>query len=105
LRLIERFGPPSLVVNGDHTILHLSESAAPLLQFAGGEPSADLLRLVHPDLRVPLRTALFRARQSGVSAEVKGVVIELGPARHSVDIRVSPAPELASDFLLVSFDL
>jgi len=105
LRLIERFGPPSLVVNGDHDILHLSESAAPLLQFAGGEPSMNLLRAVHPDLRVELRAALFRARQSGQTAGANGVAIELGLGKYAVDIRVSPAPELASDFLLVSFEL
>jgi two-component system CheB/CheR fusion protein len=105
LKLIERFGPPSLVINGDHEILHLSESAAPLLQFAGGEPSTNLLRVVHPELRVELRTALFRVRQSGEPASVRGIQLELGRQRYVVDIRVAPAPELASDFMLVSFDL
>jgi two-component system, chemotaxis family, CheB/CheR fusion protein len=105
LKLIERFGPPSLVINGEHDILHLSESAAPLLQFAGGEPSTNLLRVVHPDLRVELRTALFRVRQSGEPASVSGVAIELDRQRYLVDIRVAPAPELASDFMLVAFDL
>jgi two-component system CheB/CheR fusion protein len=65
LRLLERIGPPSLLVNSEHEVLHLSEGAAPFLAFAAGEPSTNLLRVIHPALRVELRAALFRARQTG----------------------------------------
>ena len=98
LKLVERFGPPSLLVNGEHQIVHLSESAAPFLQFAGGEPSTSLLRVVHPGLRVELRATLFRARQSGETATAQGVVVDFGEQPRLVDIRVSPASDLAPDF-------
>ena len=63
-KLIERFAPPSVIVDRDHDIVHLSESAGRFLQIAGGEPTMNLLRLVHPSLRVELRAALFRAAQT-----------------------------------------
>jgi two-component system CheB/CheR fusion protein len=105
LRLIERFGPPSLLVNGEHDILHLSQSAAPFLQFAGGEPSTNLLRAVHPMLRGDLRAALFRARQTLQPALAKNVPFELGEERRLVNISVTSAAELAPDFFLVVLEL
>jgi two-component system, chemotaxis family, CheB/CheR fusion protein len=105
LRLIERFGPPSLIINGEHEILHLSRGAAPFLQFAAGEPSTNLLKTVHPSLRVELRAALFRARQTSEPVVARGVPFELGDERRLVDVRVSPAAELASGLMLVVFDL
>jgi two-component system, chemotaxis family, CheB/CheR fusion protein len=105
LNLIERFGPPSLIVNSEHEVLHLSASVAPFLQFAGGEPSANLLKIVHPMLRLELRAALFRARQTGTSATAAGVPIQLGDQQRLVDIRVAASNELAGQFSLVTFEL
>ncbi len=61
LRLIEQFAPPSVIVNADHEVVHISEHAGEFLKFAGGEPSMNLLELVQPTLRAELRAALFRA--------------------------------------------
>lgn len=59
-KLLERLAPPSVIVNGEHEIVHLSESAGRFLKLTGGEPSSSLLRLVDPMVRVELRSALFR---------------------------------------------
>ena len=104
LKLIERFGPPSLIVNGEHEILHLSQGAAPFLQFAAGEPSTNLLRVVHPALRTELRAALFRARQTGATVVTGGVAFELADQRRVVALNVSPASELAPEYMLVVFE-
>ena len=63
-RLVERYAPPSIIVNAEHEIVHLSENAGKFLVFTGGEPTANLLRLVRAELRVDLRAALFRAAPS-----------------------------------------
>lgn len=63
LKLLEQYGPPSVVINGAHDIVHLSEHAGRYLQFGGGEPSANLMKLVLLQMRVELRTAIFRAHQ------------------------------------------
>ena len=103
-KLIERFSPPSILVNSAHEIVHLSESAGRFLQFAGGEPTRNLLRLVHPTLRVELRAALYAAAQTHIQVTVPRVPVEMGDARSLVDIRVTPAGELAPEFLLVVFE-
>ena len=87
-KLIERFAPPSVIVTRDHEIVHMSENAGQFLHFAGGEPSVNLLRVVHPMLRIELRAALFRAAQANSPAETFRVPVEMNGRALSVDIRV-----------------
>lgn len=103
-RLIERFSPPSILVNSAHDIVHLSASAGRFLQFTGGEPTRNLLRNVHPMLRVDLRAALYAAAQTANVATVARVPIEVGDTHCLVGIRVTPASDIAPNFLLVVFE-
>lgn len=100
-KLLERLAPPSMVVDRDCNVVHLSPHAGRYLQFAGGEPTTNLLRLVHPALRAELRTALFQAAESNVPVTVNAVPVEIEGSPHAVDIRVMPAPELAADYMLI----
>ncbi len=100
-RLIERFSPPSILVNSAHEIVHLSASAGRFLQFSGGEPTRNLMRTVHPMLRVELRAALYAAARTHTVATAFRVPFETGDERGLVDLRVTPAGDIAPDFLLV----
>jgi two-component system CheB/CheR fusion protein len=100
-KLIERFAPPSLIVTREYDIVHISENAGRFLHFSSGEPSVNLLRVVHPMLRVELRAALFRAAQTSTPVEVFRVPVEIEGESISVDLRVAPAQEIAPDYLLV----
>jgi two-component system CheB/CheR fusion protein len=102
-KLIERLAPPSVLVNQDYDIMHLSENAGRFLQISGGEPTRNLLRCVDPMLRVDLRAALYQASQSGERTDVFQVPIESNGERTVVSLSVVPAPELAPDCLLVLF--
>jgi len=102
-QLLERLAPPSLIVTRDYAIVHVSENAKRFLQFASGEPTVDLLRLIHPMLRVELRAALFRAAQGNVPVEAFRVPVTIGGVTKAIDIRVVPAQDVAPDHLLVIF--
>ncbi len=104
-KLIERFAPPSLIVTRDYDIVHVSENAGRFLHFSGGEPSVNLLKVVHPMLRIELRAALFRAAQTSTPVEVFRVPLEMDGKPMTVDLRVSPAQEIAPDYLLVVFSV
>ena len=80
LRLLEDYGPPSMVVNENHDIVHLSESAGRYLHFAAGEPSANAVKTVHPALQTELRTALYKAAQT--KEAVRGALIAVRTGRH-----------------------
>ncbi|MES2661134.1 MAG: chemotaxis protein CheB [Verrucomicrobiota bacterium] len=102
-KLIETIAPPSLVIGRDQQIMHLSKSAGRFLQFAGGEPTMNLLRVVHPALRTELRAALFRASKTQAPVQITGIPVELDSVPRLVDISVEPVDDLAPDFLLVLF--
>ncbi len=101
-KLIERLGTPSLLVNSEYEILHLSENVSRFLRIAG-EPTMNLLRVVHPMLRVEVSAALFQARQTGAPVDVRGVLVDFDGARRAVDVGVRPAPDLVPGCLLVVF--
>ncbi len=102
-RLVERYAPPSVVVNEQHDIVHLSAHAGRFLQFVGGQATTNLLRTVNPLLRLDLRAALFRATETNAPVEVLGIPVELDGAAKLVDLRAAPAAELAPGYLLVTF--
>jgi two-component system CheB/CheR fusion protein len=106
LSMLEQYAPPSVLVNQDYDIVHLSESAGQFLQFGGGEPSFNLLSVVHPDLRIELRTALFRATQRGRGSESTRVPMHIGGTTRWINLVVRPAQSArsAQAFVLVIFD-
>ncbi|MDF2440344.1 MAG: two-component system, chemotaxis family, CheB/CheR fusion protein [Abditibacteriota bacterium] len=105
-QLLERFAPPSLLVNENYDIVHLSPNVGRFVRFTGGDVSINLLKVVHPDLRLELRTALFRAVQSGKSVDVERVLIEIDGESLPVTLRVQPLHDAGSrqNFILVVFE-
>ncbi len=104
--IIERVSPPSILVDRDAEILHMSERVGRFLRYVGGEPSHNLLTVVNADLRLELRTALYRALQDGKSVEVKGVRFSRGDTAAYVNLSIHPLhdDEAGGDILAVFFD-
>lgn len=104
LKLIEHVSPPSVVVNLDYDIVHVSKTAGTYLRVAGGQPTINLLNLIHPQLKTELRAALFRASKSNAAVRVPGIPIDIEGHRKLVSITVNPVEDLTTDFLLVVLD-
>lgn len=104
LRLLDHLAPPSVLVDAEYDILHLSPAASRFLQFSGGEPSRNLLRSVHPALRIDLRAVLYQAVQSNEMTHVPGITVDLPEGSVTVAMRVAPARDVAPDLLLVVFE-
>jgi len=105
-QLLELYAPPSVVVNEEHEVLHLSEEAGQFMQPRGGEMSAGLLQLVRPELRLELRAALYKAAHTRGEALARPVTLTLGAETKTVRVRVRPSPTengRASGFFLVLF--
>lgn len=106
-RLLEQYAPPSLVVNEEYDIVHLSERAGRYLQIAGGEPSQNLLKLIRPELRLDLRSVLYQAAQRQAAVEAKGLKVTVGDHTETVNIHVRPVfreGDIAKGFSLVLFE-
>ena len=105
-RALARRMPPSLIVDIDGNILHMSEGVGRFLQLAGGEPSRNLLNLVLPPLRLALRSTLFQARQGTEAVTSRPVDLAESMGKLQVEITVQPYKDdlSASDCLLVVFE-
>lgn len=105
-RALARRMPPSLIVDIDGNILHMSEGVGRFLQLAGGEPSRNLLNLVLPTLRLALRSTLFQARQGTEAVTSRPVELAESMGKLQVEITVQPYKDdlSASDCLLVMFE-
>jgi two-component system CheB/CheR fusion protein len=104
LKLLEAVAPPSVLIDAEHEIVHLSPSAGRFLQYSGGEPSKNLLRAVHPSLRIELRAALYEAAQKQERAEAVVSPVELAGESMRVHIRVAPVKAAEAAMFVVSFE-
>lgn len=105
-RVLEQYAPPSVIVNRDSKIVHMSDNAGRFLRYVGGEPSSNMIAVVLPELRLDLRTALFQAAQTGNSVEARRVKLQRNGLPSYVNMTVRPFHDAAADadFLLVLFD-
>ncbi|GAB2601997.1 CheR family methyltransferase [Spirosoma areae] len=104
-QLLEQYAPPSIVVNDDYDILHVSERAGRYLQISGGEPSKNLLKLIRPELRLELRTAFYQASQHRTNVAVRQVKLQFDD--HTLTLHVRPVlgeGDPARGFVLVLFE-
>jgi two-component system, chemotaxis family, CheB/CheR fusion protein len=106
-RLLEQYAPPSLVVNEEFDIVHISDRAGRYLKIPGGEPTQNLLKLVREELRLELRSALYQATQRQIAVAAKGLKVVIDDATESVDIHIRPVlqdSDLAKGFILIIFE-
>ena len=106
-RLLEEYGPPSLIIDETNSIVHLSERAGRYIQMGAGEASLNLLQLARPELRIPLRTALFQAAQKRSTVSIRGIAVRTGEGDAVIDLIVRPAlreGETPRGYFLVLFE-
>lgn len=103
---IERYAPPSVLVDRNAEILHMSDDVGRFLRYVGGEPSHNLLTLINPDLGLELRTALYQALQNGRSVDAERVRFSQGATHSYVNMTVRPFNDAANSaiFFTVFFD-
>ena len=106
-QLLEQYAPPSVVVNEEYDIVHLSERAGKYLHVSGGDPSNNLLKMVLPELRLELRSALYHAVQRKTNVEARNLKAIVGGETETFNVYVRPvlgADDPARGFLLVIFE-
>ncbi len=106
-RLAEQYAPPSVLIDANGNIVHLSDRAGRYLRHGAGAPSHQLLNLVDPELRLELRTAIYQATHSGKSVEARRVKTHVEDGRSRVlTMIVRPVPEsdMGGPFVMILFD-
>lgn len=105
-RALMRFAPPSVVVDLDSNVVHISPEAAKYLRHISGEPSRNLPAIVLPELRLELRAALFQAIQSGKPIVSPRVRLQQEPQSCEIVMEVHPFHDGEADanYVLVAFN-
>lgn len=104
-KFLERFTPPSVIIDADYNIIHLSDQVGRYLLHRSGELSHNLLKVVLPELRAELHAALFQALHSGRSTEAKRVFIKRDGQDRYLNMIAHPVSDKSAgaSFLLVMF--
>ena len=104
-RLIVQYGPPSLIIRGDHQVLHVSESAGRYLAIKGGELSKDVFKLIRSELQVELRSTLNISKEEKRIVRSKPVNISLEGKDKQVIISTRYIDDADHDnLILILFD-
>lgn len=104
--LVKHYAPPSIIVNEDFEVMHVSNQAGHFLQFGEGEPSHNILDLVEKNLRFQLRSALLQiAKEEYIDQVEKKVNLKINGDYHLYKIRVHvierPVGFIQIDFLKI----
>ncbi|MCX6047587.1 MAG: PAS domain-containing protein [Chloroflexi bacterium] len=107
--LAKEYGPPSVIVNENYEVMHVSGGAGRYLQFGEGEPTRNILDMMPPDLRLELRTALYQILHKSIPEQNKRkrrLKIEINGQVTLIDLIVQPIPEeeLGAGFVQVIFE-
>ncbi|HMG92587.1 MAG TPA: PAS domain-containing protein [Chryseolinea sp.] len=85
----------------------MSNKAGKYFEFTGGEPTQNLLQVIRPELRLELRSALYKSIQSQTAVEARGLKVKIDDKLQSVTVHVRPVlqnDDLSKGFILVVFE-
>lgn len=106
-RMLEQYAAPSVIVDEEYEIVHLSDRAGRYLEIGGGEPSHNLLKVIRPELRLELRTALYQAVHDRANVETRGLRVATDDGFETINLIVRPVlreEDSARGFILVLFE-
>ena len=87
---LEAHAPPSVLIDENYAVLNVSETAGRYLVQPSGPITTDLLKLVRPELRLELRTALFLVFEKGKASLTPPVHVRFNGHPHGVILSVRP---------------
>ncbi|WP_372715470.1 chemotaxis protein CheB [Novipirellula sp.] len=103
--IVDRCGPPSLLVSPDDKAVYLTEFAGRYLCVPGGEITQNVFKLVREELRLDLRAVVHDARKRASVQRSRALSITCDGA--SLQVILSAYPVLGGDhdgFVLLVFD-
>jgi len=106
-RLLEEYASPSVVINEEYDIVHMSNKVGKYFEFTGGEPTQNLLKVIRPELRLELRSALYKAIQRQIAVEARDLMVKIDDKMQSVTVHVRPVlqnDDVWKGFILVVFE-
>ncbi len=102
-QLVQRYAPPSLVVNDTGRILHFQGALKPFLDFPSGRAEMHLFEMVAPAIRAELQAQVYRTRRDRGASLGTAHPHLIDDVPHQVRVRVEPLERDTGGLVLVSF--
>jgi len=88
--LLERYSPPSVVVNEKYEVLHISSRTGRYLEMPMGAPTMDILKMAREELRPALRAAIYKSFEENKQVIFRGVKVADEATESAVNVVVEP---------------
>jgi two-component system CheB/CheR fusion protein len=102
--ILDRFGPPGVVVDSSLQIVQFRGHTGPYLEAATGEPNLGILKMARGGLLHPLRTLLQQAKRRSRVVRKEGVHIQRNGDWAEIALEVAPLNTARGEHYLVLFD-
>jgi two-component system, chemotaxis family, CheB/CheR fusion protein len=102
--ILDKYGPPGVVVDANLEIVHFRGRTGPYLEAAIGEPSLNVLKMARGGLLYPLRSALSTARRKHRSVRKEGVLVQRNSEWRAVNLEVLPLGTPRGEYYLILFE-
>ena len=89
----ESFAPAYVVVNKEGEVVYYSNRTGKYLEPAEGAPNRDLITMARKGLRLDLRTALHRARETAESTTLENIPVQVNGGSQLIRLTVMPVTE------------
>jgi len=104
-QLLTDYAPAAVLIDRHYRIQYFFGRVSQYLHLPTGAPTADLMAMLHPDLRIKLGAACQKVEHQGLSVILRQSDFERNGQSGMVEIRISPLqlPLLQERMLLVTF--
>lgn len=106
-RLLARmYGPPSVIINSDYQVVHMSKGIEQYLQYAEGEPTKNIIDMVAPDFKRSLKSMLFHINKQSMDRPlIRQFRVGKGETEKNFQISIIPVNEISinNHFYLIIF--
>ena len=102
--ILDRYGPPGVVVDSNLQIVQFRGHTGPYLEAAAGEPSLSILKMARGGMLHPLRTALQTAKRRARVVRKTGVHVQRNGDWVDIALEVIPLTTSRGEHVLVLCD-
>jgi two-component system CheB/CheR fusion protein len=99
----ENFAPAYVVVNKEGEVVYYSNRTGKYLEPAEGPPNRDLVTMARKGLRLDLRAALHRARETAETTTIENIPVQVDGGSQLIRLTVLPVAEGSETLYIVLF--
>ena len=103
-KLLERYVPPSLLINEFHDIVHTFGEARRLLVQPAGKPSLNLMKMVEGQMKSALSAGLHQAERKKTPVSFSSVEADTLDGKKIFNVIVEPSHKGTQKLFLVTFE-